>query len=119
MSDTDTDTVVKGQKQPVLSAVTPITDPSWVGMNIFVRTVTHYHVGRVAGVYLVGTVPYLVLEDCAWIANTGRLGEAMCLPDKLSETEPFPAPVHINMTAVVDYTQYLFDIERYRVPVPN
>jgi hypothetical protein len=46
--------------------------PFNIGANYFIRTVTHYHTGRLVEV----TENELVLEDAAWIANSGRFADA-------------------------------------------
>ena len=70
------------------STTPPARDDShWrVGKNYFLRTVTHHHTGRLVAV----TEHELVLENAAWIADDGRLTEALrdC---KFSEVEMFPA----------------------------
>jgi hypothetical protein len=70
-----------------------------VGNAVFVRTVTHYHTGRI--VYIDKDV--IELEDAAWIADTGRFGEAL-KTGTLGEVEPFPGVVAIGRGAIVDVT---------------
>ena len=72
--------------------------PYIVGQAYFVRTVTHYYTGRLVAAY----EHELVLEDAAWIADTGRFAEALA-NGKLSEVEPFPdGRVIIGRGAVID-----------------
>lgn len=52
---------------------------------MFVRTVTHYYTGRVVGV----SDKAILLEDAAWIADTGRFADAL-RTGILSEVEPYP-----------------------------
>jgi hypothetical protein len=74
------------------------TNPFRVGKNYFIRTVTHHHTGRLAEV----TPTELVLEDAAWIADSGRFADALksC---SFNEVEPFPSGrVIIGRGALVD-----------------
>jgi hypothetical protein len=73
--------------------------PYHIGKNYFIRCVTHYYTGRLVRV----TAQELVLEDAAWIADTGRFAQAIETGD-FSEVEPYPA-IHeliIGRGAVVD-----------------
>lgn len=72
--------------------------PYHVGKNYFIRTVTFYYTGRLVRV----TPQELVLEDAAWIADTGRFADAVAKGD-FSEVEPYPsAELIIGRGAVVD-----------------
>lgn len=72
--------------------------PYRIGANYFVRTVTMAQTGRLVAV----TPLELVLEDAAWIADTGRFGAAVASAE-FSEVEPFPAGrVIVGRTAVID-----------------
>lgn len=77
-------------------------DSPWViGKNYLIRTVTMIQTGRFVGV----TPQELVLEDAAWIADTGRFADAL-KSDKFSEVEPFPdGQVIVGRGAVVDAIQ--------------
>lgn len=70
-----------------------------VGKNYFIRGVTMYYTGRLVRV----TEQVFVLEDCAWIADTGRFFEAM-KTGVFSEVEPYPDgwPVIIQRGAGCD-----------------
>jgi hypothetical protein len=60
--------------------------PYEVGKNYFIQTVTHYYTGK-----LVEVLPHeLVLEDAAWIADTGRF-EQFIKEGTVNEVEPYPA----------------------------
>jgi hypothetical protein len=69
-----------------------------VGKFYFVRTVTLYYVGRLV---CVGEHE-ITLDQCAWVADTGRFSE--CLnTGKLAEVEPFPdGPVNIGRGSIID-----------------
>lgn len=71
--------------------------PYTIGKNYFIRTVTHYYTGRLAWV----GDQELVLEEAAWIADTGRFNEALknC---ELSEVEPYPGNAIIGRGAICD-----------------
>lgn len=61
-----------------LTAITGINaaakmHPFEVGKNYFIRTVTHHHTGKLVAVY----DHELVLENAAWIADDGRLSDAL------------------------------------------
>lgn len=77
-------------------------DSHWVvGKPYLIRTVTMTNVGRLVKV----TDKELVLEDAAWIADTGRFSDALTKAS-YSEVEPWPdGPVIINRSAVIDACQ--------------
>ena len=69
--------------QPVAAASS--THPFEVGANYFIRTVTHHLTGKLIEVY----PTELVLIDAAWIADDGRLYDAL-KSETFNEVEPFP-----------------------------
>lgn len=72
--------------------------PWQIGKIYLIRTVTMIDTGRLVEV----TPQELVLEDAAWIADTGRFAEAL-LSAKFGEVEPFPAGrVIVGRGSVVD-----------------
>jgi hypothetical protein len=72
--------------------------PYPVGKNVFIRTVTHHHTGRLVQV----TDQELVLEDAAWIADDGRFEEAL-KTGVFNEVEMFPrGRVIIGRGAIID-----------------
>ena len=76
------------------------TSGAWViGENYLIRTVTMIDTGRLVAV----TDQELVLEDAAWIADTGRFAQAV-LSGEFGEVEPFPTnrPVIINRGSIID-----------------
>jgi hypothetical protein len=77
------------------------------GKNVFVRTVTHYYTGHLAAV----DDGWLILDDAAWIADTGRFGEALTT-GKLSEVEPYPGRCLVQVGAVVDMCEWTHDLPR-------
>lgn len=76
-----------------------IDNSAWeIGANYLIRTVTMIDTGRLVAV----TAHELVLEDAAWIADTGRFADAIAKAE-FSEVEPFPAGrVIIGRGAVID-----------------
>lgn len=67
-----------------------------VGGAYFFRTVTYHLTGRITQV--LGNL--LVLEDAAWIADSGRFTQAI-KDGVLSEVEPVGAAI-VNLSAVTD-----------------
>lgn len=75
-----------------------------VGKSWFFRTVTYHMTGRVKKIF--GT--FAVIEDAAWIADSGRFMQAI-KDGKLSEVEPVGDAV-INLTTVVDFFPWKHDL---------
>ena len=72
--------------------------PYEIGEIYLIRTVTMIDTGRVVAV----TAQEIVLEDAAWIADTGRFTQAIAQAE-FSEVEPFPdGRVIIGRGAVID-----------------
>ena len=81
-------------------AAVPVADNSaWeIGENYLIRTVTMIDTGRVVAV----TQQEIILEDAAWIADTGRFSEAVEKAE-FGEVEPFPAGrVILGRGAIID-----------------
>jgi hypothetical protein len=83
----------------------PITkkskSPIQVGNAVLIRTVTHYHTGKIVEIL----PDHLVLEKAAWIADTGRFSQAL-ESGNLNEVEPFKAPVAVFKSAIIDITTW-------------
>lgn len=81
--------------------------PFTVGENIFIRTVTHYQVGKVANF----GVDFIVLTNASWVADTGRFAEAL-KTGKLDEVEcmAFLPWVVVGWGAVVDIFPWAHDL---------
>lgn len=76
--------------------------PFEVGSAYFIRTVTMFWLGRV--VKIVGD--FIVMEDAAWIADTGRFHQADS-PEKFNEVEPVKGrKVFIGMGSIVDAQEW-------------
>ena len=87
---------------PAQPSSQPATDhPFVIGTNYLIRTVTMIQTGRLVRV----TPTELVLEDAAWIADTGRFSQSLISCD-FSEVEPFPdGAVIVGRGALVDAVQ--------------
>lgn len=73
-----------------------------IGMDFFIRTVTHYFTGRLVWV----GEKEIALEDVCWIADTGRFNEFIS-GKTYNETEPFPKGqiVIIGRGSIIDMTE--------------
>lgn len=76
--------------------------PFRVGSAYMIRTVTMTWTGRVREI--IGA--FLVLDEAAWIADTGRFSEAACA-ENLSEVEYVGSGVVVALGAVVDARPWL------------
>ena len=76
-----------------------MSDSAWeIGKNYLIRTVTMIDTGRLVAV----TEHELVLEDAAWIADTGRFADAL-KKSVFNEVEPFPdGRIIVGRGAVID-----------------
>ena len=79
--------------------------PLVIGKKYFIRTVTHYYTGKLTGI--VGN--WLVLEEAAWIADTGRFHDFL-KDGKCNEYEGFVAPVRIPVGSIIDVTDWKFPL---------
>lgn len=84
-------------------APTKSDSSAWeIGKIYLIRTVTMIDVGRLVKV----TDQELVLEDAAWIADTGRFNK-MLKGDEPNEIEPFPdGRVIIGRGAIIDCAEH-------------
>ena len=71
--------------------------PFKIGDAYFIRTVTYHMTGRVKAI--VGQ--FLVLEDGAWIADSGRFMDAIN-KGILSEVEPVEVDMFVNINSITD-----------------
>jgi len=84
-------------------AVAPQRDDSaWeIGKVYLIRTVTMIDTGKLVGI----TPQELILEDAAWIADTGRFSDAL-ENATFGEVEPFPnGKVILGRGAIIDAVQ--------------
>src|SRR3990167_3486481 len=82
------------------------TLPFEVGSAYFFRTVTYFATGRVKEI--VGK--FLVLEDAAWIADSGRFSDAIG-KGILDEVEPVDS-MFLNTDVITDAFPWNFDLPR-------
>ena len=83
--------------------------PFEIGKNYFIRTVTMAHIGKLEAVY----DDILVLSNASWVADCGRLNEAMKSGlESLSESEiePFVNNILVGRGALIDMTVYNFPL---------
>jgi hypothetical protein len=88
--------IASNSSLPALPA--PVQHPYEIGKPYLIRTVSMIDTGRLVEV----TATELVLEDAAWIADTGRFSDALksC---NFNEVEPFPdGRVIINRASIID-----------------
>jgi hypothetical protein len=79
--------------------------PYKVGTKYLIRTVTMYYVGLLKEVF----DKELVLEQCSWVADTGRFSVAL-VTGELNEVEPMPGDIIIGRGAIIDATKWLHDL---------
>jgi hypothetical protein len=76
-----------------------------IGESYFIRTVTMHFTGRLIAI----TETDLVLEDAAWIADSGRFSEALS-EGRLGEVEPYPHQVIIGRAGIIDASVWRHDL---------
>lgn len=87
--------------KPSCSPVLGKPHPYELGKHYLIRTVTMIDTGRVVTV----TETEIILEDAAWVADTGRFSAALNTSE-FNEVEPFPdGQVIVNRAAVIDAVQ--------------
>lgn len=72
-------------------------NPLQVGNAVFIRTVTGFFTGRIIEL----DDADIVLDDAAWVADTGRFSAAMAT-GLLNEVEPYPGIAVVSRGALVD-----------------
>jgi hypothetical protein len=82
-------------------------NPLQLGNKVLIRSVTHFYTGLIVEI----TKDEVVLDEAAWIADTGRFSDAL-KNGKLNEVEPFPDPICIGRGAIVDVTSWKHDLPR-------
>ena len=75
--------------------------PFEIGEKYLIRTITFTYTGQLKS----KDSNFLVLQECDWIADTGRFSEALENQDKFNEVEPFKNDVIIAKGAIVDATK--------------
>lgn len=98
-----------GELLSLLTALKPVSEqhPYRLGQAVLIRTVTHYTTGRIKDVF----AHEIVLEDAAWIADTGRFYDAL-KEGTLSEVEPIQGLVIIGRGSIVDVFEWVHELPR-------
>lgn len=78
-----------------------------VGKSYLIRTVTMHYTGRVVAV----TDSDVVLEDAAWIADTGRYSDSL-RTGELAEVEPYPGRVAVCRGGLIDFCEWSHSLPR-------
>lgn len=81
--------------------------PWSIGKQYLIRTVTNYWTGRLIAVH----PDALVLEEPAWVADTGRFHQAVS-SGVLNEVEPVPRNVIVCRGSIVDATEWPFQLPK-------
>ncbi len=82
-------------------------NPFVIGESYFIRTVTYHLTGRLKKI--VGN--FLILEDAAWIADSGRFKQAIN-DGVLNEVEPVKVCPLINIESITDAFPWFHDLPR-------
>ena len=85
----------------------PGFNPFVLGAKYLIRTVTMIYTGRLVSL----TPTEFVLEDAAWIADTGRFADALA-SGTLSEVEPYPGQVIVSRASFVDASVWKHPLPR-------
>jgi len=83
--------------------------PYEVGKSYFIRTVTMAIVGKLEGIH----ENELVLSSASWVADSGRFSEVFTKgleASSNSEIEPFKNNVIVGRGAIVDCSEYDFEL---------
>jgi hypothetical protein len=81
--------------------------PFEIGKSYFIRTATYHCTGRVAKI--VGQ--FLILEDAAWIADSGRFNTAIN-DGHLNEVEPVNVEMGVNIESIIDFFSWKHELPR-------
>lgn len=80
----------------------------FIGQSVIVRTVTFIYTGRLVA----AQDGILLLEDAAWVADSGRWAGAL-RTGQLDEVEPYPdGPVAVSAGAMVDVALWAHPLPR-------
>ena len=75
------------------------------GKNYFIRTVTFHYTGKLKSI----TDSDIVLENAAWVADSGRFATALS-SGELAEVEPYPGNVIISRGSIVDMSEWTHEL---------
>jgi hypothetical protein len=80
----------------------------FLAKNVFIRTVTHHYTGKALCI----KDGFLMLKDCAWIADDGRFSTALS-KGVFEEVEPFPdGLVFISLGSILDVSEWMHELPR-------
>jgi len=81
------------------------------GQKYYIRTVTHHQVGECAGIVEEGNVPFVILQNASWVADSGRWHDALAkgFQDN-AEIEPCPGIVRVNISSIIDVFDWSHDL---------
>ena len=81
--------------------------PYEIGKNYFIRTVTYFFTGKLISVF-----DYeIVLENAAWIPDTGRYADSFKSGEHL-EVEPVEGKLIIGRQTIIDCTEWTRPLPR-------
>ena len=103
----ESDLEISNAKKGKTKVVNGLSIPFEIGGKYFIRTVTYFATGRVSDIK--GT--FLILEDAAWVADTGRFREAI-MTGVLNEVEPVDVPMFVNMASITDAFEWQHALPR-------
>lgn len=96
------------KKQETKKQKVVMSNPWAIGQTYLIRTVTLYYTGKLVDVF----EHEIVLEDAAWVADTGRFAAAL-EKGTLNEVEPFPVGrVIVGRGAIIDASVWMHDLPR-------
>ena len=75
--------------------------PFEIGRAYFIRTATYHCTGRVKKI--IGQ--FLILENAAWISDSGRFNEAIN-NGTLNEVEPVSVEMGVNIESIIDFFEW-------------
>lgn len=75
-----------------------------VGKSYFIRTVTYHLTGRLVGI----DGQFLILEDAAWIADSGRFMQTI-QNGQVNEVEPVGDAI-VNQSAITDAFPWVHEL---------
>ena len=81
--------------------------PYVIGKKYLIRTVTMIVLGELKEVY----DDELIFKDASWVADTGRFYNALS-EGKLNEVEPFINDAGVGRGAIIDFTEWNFNLPR-------
>ena len=97
---------LKKDKTKKLEIVSPPLDlPFKIGKAYLIRTITMYYTGRVEAI----KGKFLILNECAWIADTGRWNEAVS-SGSFNEVEPMGDGVILSTDPILDAVEIAYKL---------